>query len=164
MRMQILRITGEFNFSDNRKGKKYLLSFPESLKRYSQNIQAGTYACRIEFDILKEFWSLYRISIPGYCWVPADPASLLLAFSSQFSTLSPEYDTVQIYFSSNMMPSTFQWTVFLQHWAIWCCRFTMYPLCSFSASPNGNAFVMYHTIVEVKNVCIQIYPNDPENV
>ena len=45
MRMQILRITGEFNFTDNRKGEKCLPSFSlKSQPRYLQNIEAHTFA------------------------------------------------------------------------------------------------------------------------
>ena len=91
--MQILRITGEFNFSNSRKGEQ----LPSSSSIYSNILlirwcvllepQAHTF---VGLNLI--FWKsfdLYRISIPRYCWVPADHASLLLAFSSQFSPLRP---------------------------------------------------------------------------
>ena len=90
--MQILRITGEFNFSNSRKGEQ----LPSSSSIYSNKMlkvmctvgpQAHTF---VGLNLI--FWKsfdLYRISIPRYCWVPADHASLLLAFSSQFSPLRP---------------------------------------------------------------------------
>ena len=90
--MQILRITGEFNFSNSRKGEQ----LPSSSSIFSNKMlkvmctvgpQAHTF---VGLNLI--FWKsfdLYRISIPRYCWVPADHASLLLAFSSQFSQLRP---------------------------------------------------------------------------
>ena len=86
MRMQILRITGEFNFTDNRKGEKCLPSFSlKSQPRYLQNIEAHTFA-GLNLIFWKSFDLCYRISIrPGIAGSPQSPPVCYWPFLHSFS-------------------------------------------------------------------------------
>ena len=117
---------------------------------------SGIYNCGIEFDILKEFWSLTVFYTRALLGPRRNPPvcywSFLQSFLRHFvhrtwynpnicpqnmiqpKYLSTEYDTTQMFVH--------------RIWYIWIliykqsCTFTMCPLCSSYGWPSGNTFVL----------------------